>query len=273
MLKQRLMTTIIMIPMVMATIFLLSSFIFSLITLLLCLLGAWEWGRLTGLSLYGQFIWLLLISILLCIVQQSLLFNFYTQSLLEIALFWWIIAFTLILYYPRSILLWYRYKIILLIFGILIIVPFFLGILLLHHSSIGSWLLFYILSLVWSMDSGSYIFGYIGGRSKMIPKISPDKTWEGFLGGLLTTSFVSIIFYKNVPDLYNISPIALLISSVISSFASVLGDLTESMFKRISGVKDSSHLIPGHGGLLDRIDSLTAAIPIFCLLMLFFNAI
>ena len=94
--------------------------------------------------------------------------------------------------------------------------------------------------LVWGADSGAYMFGKMFGKHKLAPKVSPGKTWQGFFGGLLK----------------------------------VLGDLTESMFKREAGIKDSGNLIPGHGGILDRIDSLTAAVPVFaCLLLLVFRTI
>ena len=100
----------------------------------------------------------------------------------------------------------------------------------------------------------------------MAPKVSPGKTWEVFAGGLLTSALIAWLFGRYAP--LDVVPSTLLICSVVAALASVLGDLTESMFKREAGIKDSGHMIPGHGGILDRIDSLTAAVPVFACLML-----
>ena len=140
-----------------------------------------------------------------------------------------------------------------------------------NHYSGALWLL-YIMILVWGADSGAYMFGKLFGKHKLAPKVSPGKTWQGFIGGLFTAGIISW-GYSAWANL-DVSPSTLLLCSVIAALASVLGDLTESMFKREAGIKDSGHLIPGHGGILDRIDSLTAAVPVFaCLLLLVFRTI
>jgi phosphatidate cytidylyltransferase len=130
----------------------------------------------------------------------------------------------------------------------------------------GAWWLLYVMLLVWGADSGAYMFGKLFGKHKLAPKVSPGKTWEGLIGGLVTSAVISWLFGRYAP--LNVVPMTLLVCSVIAALASVLGDLTESMFKREAGIKDSGHLIPGHGGILDRIDSLTAAVPVFACLML-----
>ena len=120
--------------------------------------------------------------------------------------------------------------------------------------------------LVWAADSGAYFSGRVFGKRKLAPKVSPGKSWEGVVGGLITALVLAFVFIHFSGDALvgerNISGFVIL--SVATVAISVLGDLTESMFKRESGVKDSSQLIPGHGGVLDRIDSLTAAVPFFC---------
>ena len=120
--------------------------------------------------------------------------------------------------------------------------------------------------LVWAADSGAYFSGRAFGKRKLAPKVSPGKSWEGVVGGLITALVLAFVFIHFSGDALvgerNISGFVIL--SVATVAISVLGDLTESMFKRESGVKDSSQLIPGHGGVLDRIDSLTAAVPFFC---------
>ena len=119
--------------------------------------------------------------------------------------------------------------------------------------------------LVWAADSGAYFSGRAFGKRKLAPKVSPGKSWEGVVGGLITALVLAFVFIHFFGDSLvgerNISGFVIL--SVATVAISVLGDLTESMFKRESGMKDSSQLIPGHGGVLDRIDSLTAAVPFF----------
>ncbi|MDN6550199.1 MAG: phosphatidate cytidylyltransferase, partial [Enterobacterales bacterium] len=124
----------------------------------------------------------------------------------------------------------------------------------------------YVMFLVWGADSGAYMFGKLFGKNKLAPKVSPGKTWEGFIGGLITSALISWGFGLYAP--LAVVPATLLVCSIVAALVSVLGDLTESMFKREAGIKDSGHLIPGHGGILDRIDSLTAAVPVFACLML-----
>ncbi|EJS86028.1 hypothetical protein AAUPMB_19730, partial [Pasteurella multocida subsp. multocida str. Anand1_buffalo] len=119
--------------------------------------------------------------------------------------------------------------------------------------------------LVWSADSGAYFAGRQFGKNKLAPKVSPGKSWEGVIGGLVTAGILASIFIHFTQEslLSGISIPAFIALSVATVAVSILGDLTESMFKRQSGIKDSSQLIPGHGGILDRIDSLTAAVPFF----------
>lgn len=125
--------------------------------------------------------------------------------------------------------------------------------------------------LVWGADSGAYMFGKMFGKHKLAPKVSPGKTWQGFWR---FADRGSDFWAYGVWAHLDVTPTVLLVCSVVAATASVLGDLTESMFKREAGIKDSGHLIPGHGGILDRIDSLTAAVPVFaCLLLLVFRTI
>jgi len=116
-----------------------------------------------------------------------------------------------------------------------------------------------LLAIVWSADVGAYAFGRWLGRTKLAPAVSPGKTWEGMAGGVLLAAVAagSAAAWLNLP----VFPLAAL--GIVTALVSVLGDLTQSMFKRNVGLKDSGKLLPGHGGVLDRIDSLTAAIPVF----------
>ncbi len=279
MLKYRIITALILIPIVIAALFLLPPLGFAILTLAVCMLAAWEWGQLSGFSSRSQRVWLAILCGFL-LVAMMLSLPAYRQSVhlpqvtmtLWASLVWWIAAFLMVIFYPASATLWRNSRVLRLVFGLLTIVPFFWGMVALrqygyaenHHT--GAWWLLYVMLLVWGADSGAFLFGKLFGKHKLAPKVSPGKTWEGLIGGLVTSALISWLFGRYVP--LNVVPATLLMCSVVAALASVLGDLTESMFKREAGIKDSGNLIPGHGGILDRIDSLTAAVPVFACLML-----
>lgn len=279
MLKYRLITALILIPVVIAALFLLPPLGFTLVTLAVCMLAAWEWGPLAGFSSRSQRIWLaVLCGLLLALMVLSMPAYQHSVHLLQIggslwlSLAWWLAALLLVLFYPGSAGVWRNSRSLRLVFGLLTIVPFFWGMLALRQYDYaqnpftGAWWLLYVMLLVWGADSGAYMFGKLFGKHKLAPKVSPGKTWEGLIGGLVTSAVISWLFGRYAP--LSVVPVTLLVCSVIAALASVLGDLTESMFKREAGIKDSGSLIPGHGGILDRIDSLTAAVPVFACLML-----
>lgn len=285
MLKYRLISAFIMIPVVIAALFWLPPVGFAIATLVICMLAAWEWGQLAGFVARSQRVWLAVLCGLLLAVMLISLPEYRHPVHLPIiefslwaSLVWWVAALLLVLFYPASAALWRNSKPLRLVFGLLTIVPFFWGMVALrswhydiNHYSGSVWLL-YVMFLVWGADSGAYVFGKMFGKHKLAPKVSPGKTWQGFIGGLATSAVISLLFgmWANL----NVAPVVLLTCSIVAALASVLGDLTESMFKREAGIKDSGHLIPGHGGILDRIDSLTAAVPVFaCLLLLVFRTI
>ncbi|MCS3434502.1 phosphatidate cytidylyltransferase [Klebsiella sp. BIGb0407] len=285
MLKYRLISAFIMIPAVIAALFLLPPMGFAIATLIICVLAAWEWGQLAGFVTHFQRIGLailcgLLLAVMLLVSSMSPVAP--NLPVIEFSLWaslgWWIIALLLVLSYPVSATFWRHSKVLRLVFGLLTIVPFFWGMVVLrswHYETdqyAGAIWLLYVMCLVWAADSGAYMFGKMFGKHKLAPKVSPGKTWEGVVGGLVTSAIISLLFSRWAD--FDVTPTILLICSVVAVLASVLGDLTESMFKREAGIKDSSHLIPGHGGILDRVDSLTAAIPVFsCLMLLVFSTI
>lgn len=129
------------------------------------------------------------------------------------------------------------------------------------HSS--PWWLMYLFLLVWGADSGAYFVGRKFGNKKLAPNVSPNKSVEGLYGGILTALVIVVVVEVVYLDLTLVQHLLFLILSVVTVFSSVLGDLFESMLKRRSGIKDSGRILPGHGGVLDRIDSLLAAAPVF----------
>jgi phosphatidate cytidylyltransferase len=141
-----------------------------------------------------------------------------------------------------------------------VIVPCYLSLVWLHGQR--PWMVMYVLLLIWVADSAAFFVGRRFGRHKLAARVSPGKTWEGVVGGLGGVAILAsgvTVAVGNLP----MAPATLVALSVLVGAASVVGDLVESLFKRRAGVKDSGTLIPGHGGVLDRIDSLTAAGPCF----------
>ncbi|AOM42335.1 phosphatidate cytidylyltransferase [Xenorhabdus hominickii] len=279
MLKYRLLTTLILIPLVVISLFFLPPAGFGLVVIAVSALAAWEWGQFAGLFTQAKRITLaVLFAVGLLVLQYSLSdFSHLIEKpqivyLLWAGMLWWVAAILLVITYPASATIWKTSVVLRLLFGVLTIVPFYCGMMVLrtqgYENNIynGAWWLLYVMLLVWAADSGAYIFGRTMGKHKMAPKVSPGKTIEGLVGGLLTAGLISWLFSKFAP--VPASPENLLLISAIVVVASVFGDLTESMFKRESGVKDSSQLIPGHGGVMDRVDSLTAAVPVFAGLVL-----
>jgi len=281
-LKYRLLTAIVLIPIVIAALFLLSPANFGLVVIAVCALGAWEWAQFVGWHSQAKRVGLAVVFAAILLAMQFSISNinqFSSEPMvlygLWAGLIWWVIAIILVVTYPASAS-WGKSAIIRLLFGVLTIIPFYCGMMVLRtvgyqsDTFFGAWWLLYVMLLVWGADSGAYAFGRAIGRNKMAPKVSPGKTWEGLVGGLITAGIISWLFSAFAP--IPVMPDYLLVTSIIVVVVSVFGDLTESMFKRQSGIKDSSHLIPGHGGILDRIDSLTAAIPVFAgLNLLIFN--
>ncbi|MGY2398565.1 phosphatidate cytidylyltransferase [Pseudomonas sp. SDO5271_S396] len=264
MLKQRIITALILLPIALCGFFLLDGSSFALFIGLVVTLGAWEWARLAGFSAQ-------LPRVVYAAVVAFLLFLMHTLSsiivpwVLGAAVLWWALATFLVLTYPRTSSQWSSVASKLVI-GLLILLPAWQGLVEIKNAPMGNWLIMAVMVLVWGADIGAYFSGRAFGKRKLAPAVSPGKSWEGVYGGLALTLVITLVvgFVRGWP--VHEMLLALLGTAVVV-FVSVVGDLTESMFKRQAGIKDSSNLLPGHGGVLDRIDSLTAAIPIFAVLL------
>jgi phosphatidate cytidylyltransferase len=145
--------------------------------------------------------------------------------------------------------------------GLLVLLPTWLALVYVRSLESGQWLVLLAIVLIAIADMGGYFSGRYFGRRKLAIHVSPGKTWEGFWGGQLCNAVLALLIVAFNNDLSFV-----IVSIVImASLASVLGDLLESMVKRHRGIKDSSQLLPGHGGVLDRVDGITAAMPFFAL--------
>lgn len=279
MLKQRVLSAIVLIAAVLCALFLFTPFYFALALGAVAILGIWEWTQFARLkqplirffvaTFLGVFIFLWLYTEG-NYLDAGRVFEQHLQLLLINAVSWWGLALLLVISYPKSAKFWSKNPLLQLLFAFSTLIPFVAGVLRLrlehytHDPYHGLFLLLYVFVLVWAADSGAYFSGRAFGKRKLAPKVSPGKSWEGVIGGLITALVLAFIFIHSNNTLVGDRNITgFIILSVATVAISVLGDLTESMFKRESGVKDSSQLIPGHGGVLDRIDSLTAAVPFF----------
>ncbi|MBW3694355.1 CDP-diglyceride synthetase [Vibrio sp. T187] len=279
--KQRIITALILAPLVILGIFELSLPLFIIALAAVTFLGFWEWTQFVEhKSRYLALIPTVAVSaISLAVVPFDVLsLNDVTPLhyiILTVGFIWWLLASGLAISYPRSMPSWQHSSVLRHSFGVLTLLPFFWSVVILRASNIdidpyyGAKLVMFVCFLVWAADSGAYFTGKSIGKRKMAPAVSPNKTVEGLVGGIITALVVAWIF-ADLFDLQFSSPIHMIVITLVTVVISVLGDLVESMFKRVSGIKDSSNLIPGHGGVLDRIDSLTAAFPVFALLYLAF---
>jgi phosphatidate cytidylyltransferase len=305
---KRIITSVILIPAVLLAVIYLPYIYWEFLTAILLSLAAFEWLKLIGIvkwqhrSVYFAILWLLFIG-------ASLISPVWYLPTLSISFFVWLSALGLVLCYSKinqkilkKILLGWSGSII----SLLILVFCWVGCNVLHAHGIRY--IFAVLFTVWAADTGAYFVGRFFGKHKLMPKVSPKKTIEGLIGGILLAflvynlylsgfsygwtliilaiaifmgmgCFLKLLFwelvfviiiaiiYCLVYKAYETSGSVLTVVAIVLFAA--LGDLFESMLKRIAEVKDSGNLLPGHGGVLDRIDSLLSAVPVFAFMVLF----
>lgn len=276
--KQRIITALFLAPIAIAGIFLLPLKFFMLFTATIFLLASKEWASFVNpkessssiLYFFGFVLALTLMLVPVNSLWSATGINPIVQNGLIVASVWWGLSFFLVASYPKSSPFWARSKAIKALFGLLTLIPFFWSMIVLrsvniHHDFYyGSGLLMFVFLLVWAADTGAYFSGKFFGKHKLAPNVSPGKTIEGFIGGVISSmmiAFVGSILLDITADKMALFFVAAFITTVVSA----LGDLSESIFKREANLKDSGNLLPGHGGILDRIDSLTAAVPVFTL--------
>jgi phosphatidate cytidylyltransferase len=262
MLKQRLLTAVILIPLVL-WVLTLSSQTFAWVTGIFIIVGAYEWAGLCAWHTKRTRMFYTMLVILLLTLAYWFRHELNLLWILFGTCIWWIVALIWLLRYQYSQFSLPTSKRKKAFLGILILLPPWMALIYLHeHENYGwQWVVF-LLVLIWVADSGAYFVGKRWGKIKLADKISPGKTYEGVAGAFIMSLIVSLGYALTL----SLKPMTLfffMLLCLLTIMASILGDLLESLFKRQAGIKDSSQILPGHGGILDRIDSLTAATPIF----------
>jgi phosphatidate cytidylyltransferase len=269
--KQRVITAVVLVLGLLALLFNLSPLNFSLVVAPIVLLAGWEWANLIGLQgKRHKLAYLGLLALGLAVAGFTLnLFGTLDMSLGQnlclAASVLWAVIFLWVQGYPSSAILWSPRPILGLL-GLVLLSITWVAIALIIHQPHGAWLLLFAFAVVALADIGGYVAGNLFGKHKLAPLVSPGKTWEGFAGGILLQCILIASMTSFMPEKITTGMLLALVIPV--SLYSVLGDLFESMVKRHGGVKDSGNILPGHGGVLDRIDGLIAALPLFILLFL-----
>jgi phosphatidate cytidylyltransferase len=266
----RVIAALLMAPVAVGSVLYLPTPMLAGLVAALMMLGLWEWALLSGLNaMLPRACYLLANALLMLALVWAAGPNVPTLKLfpLELAsvigVVWWLFA-----------LLWLRNfgfaatdspgaRALKLLAGSLSVIPAWSALCWLHASQpLGPrWALFAV-AIVWAADTGAYFVGVRFGKRKLAPRISPGKSWEGLYGGMAATLLFALAARSMLHVSYASLPLLLLLT-LITGLISVAGDLFESLLKRHAGIKDSSDLIPGHGGVLDRLDSLLAALPVF----------
>ena len=262
MLLKRVLTVAVLLPLFLAALFMLPPTGWAFALLLMLGAGAYEWARLGGLSARDAWIYALLtlacaVAWIISATQHPL--QPWAKAVWLISVLFWVFVVPLWLWRgwrPQST--WLRH-----LTGFIVLFPTWLA---LVHLQRDPWLMLALMGVVWVADCSAYFAGHQWGRNKLAPSISPGKTWEGVAGAVLGVAvYHAAVWYWGLASSMGGAGtgLALLVAAMVP--LSILGDLFESWVKRQAGVKDSGTLLPGHGGVLDRIDALTSTLPLAAL--------
>jgi phosphatidate cytidylyltransferase len=261
-LKERVLTAIVLAAVMLGVMLGLPPVATVWLLTVLVLVGAWEWASFAGLASHGAR------AAFTMVVALALVASFYLYSAIPgfvwitliVALAWWFAAFLWLCLAPARVT-----PVTAALAGLLSLVPCWLALVYITFKTQGTHWVLFTLSLVWAADTGAFFAGRWLGRVPLAPRVSPKKTWEGALGGVFASAIVA---WAAATWWLHVDVWPFVLTCVAVAALSIVGDLTESMLKRSSGLKDSGSLFPGHGGMLDRIDSVTAAAPalVFALL-------
>ena len=264
-LAQRVLTGSGLAAFIAAATLLLPTFWFAVLIAAFVLVGAWEWSALAGWPSAGQRIVYCAASMLVLLGAAWLLQSQGgAWAVLLAGLMWWLVALAWVVRYQQGQTVdAMNYALVRLLVGWLILVPSWAAVVQLHSvPALGPWMVMYLLFLIATADSAAYFVGRRLGKHRLASNVSPGKSLEGVAGALVATTIFAIV----AGLAFGFVPLpGFVVVSLATVSVSILGDLSESVFKRRAGMKDSGSIVPGHGGILDRIDSYTAAAPIFVL--------
>ena len=277
MLKTRIVTAVLLLSVFLIILFFMPVWVWVVFATLVASLGAWEWGGLMALdpvpraSLGIVFASICGVIASLDPAALGLLPAGFSEAAWPLGRWFYIPAvFFWLLITP----FWMKFRwhlpksFVGAVIGLLLLLPPWLA--LIQLRQMGGFSLFAIMAIVWLADIGAYFFGRRFGRHKLAPEISPGKTWEGALGGCLVVIAYGFLIAPKLPESLSDHPVILLVFLMILTAISITGDLFESLLKRQTGLKDSSNILPGHGGVLDRIDSLISTLPLVTLAWLMY---
>jgi len=262
MLRARVITALFLVAGLLGVLFLAPASVAAVAFGVIAALAAWEWAGLMKIDSAGRVLYAGVV-VVSCVGTWDHMAGAFAPLWAVAAAFWLVVV---------PLWLWRRWPLAAndlggYAVGWIVIVPTWAAMVALHARS--PWLLLATMALVWVADIAAYFTGRAFGRRKLAPAISPGKTWEGAMGAgvaVLVYGFIAATLTSRLPSLGLWIPAA--IALMLLTAVSIVGDLFESLMKRQADVKDSSQLLPGHGGVLDRIDSLTATLPLVALAML-----
>ena len=255
MLKERVLTAVVLVVVMLGVMLGLKPIATFWLVTVLVLVGAWEWAGFLGNG--GAALRLGYTGFIAMGIAASYFMYQYTpgfvRGVMWVAVAWWFVAFLWISLAPTRV-----NAVTAALAGVLTLVPCWLALVYLTLSTQSTYWVLFTLALVWAADTGAFFAGRWFGRVPLAPRVSPKKTWEGVFGGVLVSGLVA---WAAATWLFTVPLWPFVITCIAVAALSIVGDLTESMLKRAAGIKDSGTLFPGHGGMLDRIDSVTAAAP------------
>ncbi len=267
-LKQRVLTALVLLPLIVVAMIYLPSSWLGVVLGIFILVGAWEWAALSGLqALPHRIAYVVLLGTMAGMTSVGIWrFPALAIAIAAVAAIWWIWAFFDLVRRAEGSSGMFHSVIGRLVGGAFVLIPAWFAAVYLHRiDPISPAILLFFFALVWVADTSAYFVGKRWGKTGLAPRVSPGKTVEGLFGALVAVILLAYFCGAMIWELQALNLFAWVVVAVCASLFSVLGDLVESKLKRLAGAKDSGHWLPGHGGVLDRIDAITAAAPVFAL--------
>lgn len=265
MLKQRILTALVLLPLMTGMLFFAGERLWAIFTGLIVLLALWEYARICHMRAWQNGAYLL---VSLCLGGYLYQSGFRLPPWQHAAvLVFWLLLVPLWLKFKWKVNadLWGA------LLGWLLLLPFWLALISLRPNTAAAGYLLAVMAMVWVADVAAYFVGRAIGKRKLAPTISPNKSWEGVVGGVVCVTLYAGVLQQNQWFAVNLPLWQTIIVAVVLTVVSVCGDLLESWLKRAAGIKDSSNLLPGHGGVFDRIDSLIAVLSVYAALLAWFT--